>query len=213
MATLTAREFMEQVLRKQLGIVALVIGYDHHFGRPQTPSEGFEDYCAYGRELGIDVILARELEGEHVSSSAIRHALEAGEVTMATHLLGRPYTWSGRVVHGHAIGRQIGFPTANLEPLEPGQLLPARGAYAVVVSCNQLTLKAMLNIGRRPTLDNGNDTTVEANLFDFEGDLYGQTLTLSFIARLRGEQRFSSEEELALQLQQDKQAAMAALTS
>ena len=201
MAALSAHEFMQQVLKKQLGVGALVIGYDHHFGRPQ--GEGFEDYQAYGREVGIDVVLAHELEGEHISSSAIRRALEAGDVATASHLLGRPYTWTGRVVHGHAVGRQLGFPTANLEALDAAKLLPARGAYAVLIDGQP----AMLNIGQRPTLGNGSDTSIEAHLLDFEGDLYGQTLTLFFIARLREERRFTDEAALARQLQQDREAA------
>ena len=211
MAALTAREFMQQVLKEQLGVGVLVIGYDHHFGRPQ--GEGFEDYRTMGRELGIEVVRATELEDGHVSSSAIRRALEAGDVASAAHQLGRPYTWSGRVIHGHAVGRQLGFPTANLLATEPEKLLPARGAYAVRVQGSSLSKTengghgAMLNIGRRPTLDNGNDTSVEAHLLDFQGDLYGQVLTLSFITRLREERRFPDEASLAAQLQRDREEA------
>lgn len=201
MAALTASEFMEQVLRQQFGVTALVIGYDHHFGRPQ--GEGFEEYVAFGQKNGIDVVQAKELEGEHVSSSAIRYALEQGDVEQAARLLGRPYTWTGRVVHGHAVGRQLGFPTANLETTDEQKLLPKNGSYAVLAG----KWKGMLNIGRRPTLDNGSDISIEAHLFDFHGDLYERTLTLSFIARLREEKRFSSETELARQLEADKASA------
>ena len=209
MAALTAREFMQQVLKEQLGVKVLVIGYDHRFGKPLSGSprggEGFLEYQGYGREMGIEVVLAKELEGEHVSSSEIRRALAAGDVQRAAQLLGRPYTWTGRVVHGHEVGRQLGFPTANLEAVENGQLtvgkmLPANGAYAVV--------GGMLNIGTRPTIGNGSDVSVEVNLFDICDNLYGQTLTLSFIARLREERRFESEEDLISQLQHDKQLAL-----
>ena len=258
MAALTAREFMQQVLKEQLGVKVLVIGYDHRFGRretidPATKSqgtiqekdavEGFAEYQGYGREMGIEVVLAKELEGEHVSSSEIRRALAAGDVQRAAQLLGRPYTWTGRVVHGHEVGRQLGFPTANLVAVDRsaqgdashmkkgqetvGKMLPARGAYAVRVKSERVKSEkwdgervkseewdgeewaaGMLNIGRRPTIDNGSDISIEAHLFDFEGDLYGQTLTLSFIARLREERRFASEEELMAQLQADKQVAL-----
>ena len=224
MASLTAREFMQQVLKERLGVTALVIGYDHHFGCPM--GEGFTDYQAYGRQLGIDVILASELPGEHISSSAIRHALEAGDVRTASQLLGRPYSWTGRVVHGHSVGRQLGFPTANLEATEPNQLRPANGAYAVKVTLSPAlprleetlpsltggvgggSLPAMLNIGHRPTLDNGSDISIEAHLFDFSGDLYGKELTVSFIDRLRPERRFTDEAELTRQLAQDQAAAI-----
>ena len=207
MAALSACEFMGSVLRRQLGVDVLVIGYDHHFGRPQ--GEGFEEYLAYGQELGIEVVLAQELEGEHVSSSAIRRALETGDVEVANRLLGRPYTWTGRVVHGHALGRQLGFPTANLEGLTPSKVLPACGAYAITTERS----RGMVNIGRRPTIDNGDNITIEANLFDLNEDLYGQELTLSFIARLREEQRFDSEAQLAQQLQTDRERALHILTS
>ena len=164
MAALTAREFMQQVLKEQLGVKVLVIGYDHRFGRretidPATKSqgtiqekdavEGFAEYQGYGREMGIEVVLAKELEGEHVSSSEVRRALESGDVQRAAQLLGRSYTWTGRVVHGHEVGRQLGFPTANLVAVDRsaqgdashmkkgqetvGKMLPARGAYAVRV--------------------------------------------------------------------------------
>ena len=213
MAALSAKEFMQQVLKEKLNVGVLVIGYDHHFGRPRQGSpEGFEDYQSYGREVGIEVVQARELEGEHVSSSAIRRALEAGDIKLANQLLGHPYTWTGRVVHGHEVGRQLGFPTANLEALEPSKILPKNGAYAVAVKTEKGEAKGMLNIGTRPTIDNGSDVSVEVHLFDVHEDLYDQTLTLSFITRLREERRFSSEAELTQQLQCDQKAALKALT-
>lgn len=219
MAGLTAQEFMQQVLKQQLGVTALVIGYDHRFGKRTDPNltrdggEGFEEYQAYGRELGIDVVPARELTGEHVSSSAIRRLLTGGDVAAASRLLGRPYTWSGRVVHGHEVGRQLGFPTANLEGIEPTKMMPAKGVYAVecTIHPKMIHAHAMLNIGRRPTLDNGSDISVEVHLFDFNEDLYDSTLTLSFVARLREEQRFANETELAEQLQRDRASALKAL--
>ncbi len=211
MASLTAREFMDKELRQQLGVTTLVIGYDHHFGHPQ--GETFEDYVALGRELDIDVVAASELEGEHVSSSAIRRALASGNVSLAAQMLGRPYTWTGSVVHGHAVGRQLGFPTANLEATEPQKLLPASGVYAVTITSSSAGSEAaaMLNIGHRPTLDSSGALSVEAHLFDFSGDLYGSRLTLSFIARLREEQHFKSEAELRSQLLNDKEETIARL--
>ena len=162
--------------------------------------------------MGIEVVQAQELEGEHVSSSVIRRALESGDVDRACHLLGRPYSWTGRVVHGHGIGHQLGFPTANLTTADAEKMLPARGAYAVRVKSERVKSEkwtaGMLNIGQRPTLDNGTDTSIEVHLFDFHGDLYGQLLTLSFIARLREERRFDSEAELTEQLKRDKERCL-----
>lgn len=221
LATLTARDFMAEVLQ-QMGVTTLVIGYDHHFGRPQ--GETFEDYAAYGRELGIDVVQARELEGGHVSSSAIRRALSEGRVELAAELLGRPYTWAGRVVHGYGIGRRLGFPTANLEADEPQKMLPGGGAYAVHAEdlgandpssdISHPTRKpGMLNIGCRPTLDNGSDVSVEVHLFDTHADIYGHRLRLTFAAHLRSEQRFTDEQALAEQLARDAEAAREILSA
>lgn len=225
MSELSARVFMEQVLRKQLGVDVLVVGYDHHFGRSEGLSEGYDDYKAYGQAIGIEVVAAHALSEEHVSSSAIRRALEQGDVEMATTLLGRPYSWQGNVVHGHAIGRQLGFPTANLQPVCPELLLPAQGAYAALARitptlestdaqpsfANEPPLKAMVNIGRRPTMDNGTDVSIEAHLLDFQGDLYGLSLTLLFKERLREERCFDGEEALRQQLLCDRDKAAAAL--
>ena len=221
MAALTAREFMQQVLKEQLGVEVLVIGYDHRFGKPLSSSprggEGFLEYQEYGREMGIEVVQAQELEGEHVSSSVIRRALEAGDVQRAAQLMGRPYTWTGQVVHGHGVGHQLGFPTANLTAVGSEKMLPTRGAYAVRVKKEKVKSEewdgeewaaGMLNIGQRPTLDNGTDTSIEVHLFDFQGNLYGQLLTLSFIARLREERRFDSEAELTEQLRRDKEKCL-----
>jgi riboflavin kinase/FMN adenylyltransferase len=210
MAALTAREFMEQVLKKQLGVSVLVIGYDHHFGRPQ--GETFEDYKAYGQQLGIDVVLAQELPGEHVSSSVVRHALEAGDVRAAAQLLGRPYIWTGRVVHGHAVGHKLGFPTANLQLAEDGKLVPGSGVYAVKVKLEGLPdlYHGMMNIGSRPTFG-GHCQTLETHLFHFDSNIYGQQMTVSFVSRLRSETKFDSREALMSQLESDLHQAEAAL--
>ena len=111
------------------------------------------------------------------------------------------------MVEGHRVGRELGFPTANIEVDNPNKLLPARGAYAVYVYWDGEQHKGMLNIGSRPTLNNGEDTTVEVNIFDYDGDLYDKYLTVSFESRLRNEQKFDSLNELKLQLQQDAEAA------
>ena len=214
MAQLSARNFMRSVLREQLNVDTLLVGYDHHFGQPipQRP-ESIADYKAYGHECGIDVVVATELpSGQHVSSSAIRRSLLDGNVTEAAAMLGRAYEWTGRVVHGNAIGRQIGFPTANLEAVVPEQLLPARGVYAVKVMIGDEAYPAMMNIGTRPTIDPSEDTpTVEVHVFSYSGDLYGSILTVSFIHRLRREQRFGSEDELKAQLEVDRDEALRAV--
>lgn len=199
----TARHFMESVLRDQFNVKTLLIGYDHRFGKKSE--ETFDEYVVYGRELGVEVVQAKELEDEamHVSSSAIRKALQEGYIKRATYGLGYPYTLQGVVVSGRQVGRKIGFPTANLKLADAHKLIPQTGVYAVRVQLGEQTHDAMLNIGRRPTLNNGNDCTIEAHLLHFNGNLYGETIRITFIDRLRNEQQFSSLEELTEQLHRD----------
>ena len=199
---LTARAFMEQVLLRQLQVQVLLIGYDNRFGHNRE--EGFDDYVRYGRQLGIEV-RALPAEGT-VSSSLIRQQLLQGAVREAADSLGHPYLLRGTVTHGEHIGTRLGFPTANIEPEEPRQLIPAAGVYAVRVRMAAGTQtcewKGMMNIGTRPTFG-PHAQTLEVHLLDYEGDLYGQQLTVEFVARLRGEQTFESPEALREQLQKD----------
>ena len=213
MSQLTARQFMEQVLRDQLGVRLLLTGYDNHFGHRSTESEtkceGFADYQAYGRELGIEVIAAEAFtEGTlRYSSSLVRRLLAEGDVEAVRNCLGRPYSLTGSVVHGEQIGRKIGFPTANIEVSHPYKIIPRNGVYAVAVHITPSThhpspLRGVMNIGHRPTFD-GHRTTLEVHILDFDGDLYGQTITVSFLQRLRDERHFDSPADLIRQMQQD----------
>lgn len=204
LSQLTGRDFMLHVLRNQLGVRVLVMGYDHRFGHGGGT---FDDYVQWGRELGIEVVLASELAETKVSSSIIRTCIASGDVVGASVLLGRPYEVSGVVEAGKQVGRTLGFPTANL-CVSQQKILPARGVYAVQVETEDGTLhQGMACIGSRPTLDDGRDVTVEVHIFDYEGDLYGQTLTIRFLAFLREERKFASLDELRLQLQQDASQA------
>ena len=197
---MTAREFMQKVLKERFDVRVLLIGYDNRFGYGR--SEGFADYVCYGRELGIDVV---QLSAQGtVSSSLIRHQLKEGRVAEAAHLLGHPYLLEGRVEHGEHIGTRLGYPTANLMPSDGQQLIPASGVYAVRVTLDhQPTLyAAMMNIGHRPTFG-GQHTTLEVHVLHLNENLYGHQLTVHFIERLRDEQRFDSEEALVHQLESD----------
>ena len=201
---MTAREFMQQVLRDQLHVRVLLTGYDNRFGHNRE--EGYDDYVRYGQELGIEV-LRLPAEGS-VSSSLIRQQLQQGLVAEAAALLGYPYTIGGTVAHGEHVGTAMGFPTANLIPDCRQQLIPAPGAYAVTVSVdNDTELRhGMMNIGVRPTFG-VHQTTLEVHLFHFSDDLYGRHLSVSFIARLRDERRFSDMEALKWQLRDDMRQA------
>ena len=207
LAALSAHDFMKQVLRERLNVRKLVIGYDNRFGHNR--SEGFEDYVRYGQELGIEVIQAMPLsepDKEAISSSYIRACLLVGNVWGANEALGYAYSLTGRVTEGFHEGRKIGFPTANLNTDGIGKLVPASGVYAVHVQLeNEQHLRpAMMNIGTRPTYD-GQLQTLEVHIFDFDSDIYGQQLRVVFDRRIRNEMKFSSPQELAKQLEKDKE--------
>lgn len=212
MAQLSARQFMEQVLHKQLGVLLLLTGYDNHFGHRSeraAGAEGFADYVAYGRELGMEVVGGQPLREGDVcfSSSLVRRLVSEGDVTAAAHCLGRPYELSGQVVHGEQIGRELGFPTANLQPADDCKLLPLAGVYAVWVSIGgscEKKLRGMMNIGHRPTFD-GHRTTLEVHILDYSNNLYGQDISVAFVRRLRDERHFDTREALVAQMGKDRQ--------
>ena len=203
---MTARQFMQQVLRDQYGVKVLLTGYDNRFGYNRL--EGFDDYVRYGKELGIEVTslppAPSKRKGSCVSSSLIRELIADGNISEANELLGYPYTLLGSVEHGEHIGTKLGFPTANIVIEDQCQLVPATGAYAVKIRMeNSVEWKhGMMNIGTRPTFD-GQRQTMEVNVFRLKENLYGQQLQVAVVERLRGEQRFDSIEALKEQLRQD----------
>lgn len=206
MAAMSAFDFMDTVLHRQLNMRKLIIGYDNHFG--QGGNEGFSDYIRYGKELDIDVEAAPPFspgEGLHVSSSQVRRFLAEGDIASANLCLGYTYTLGGTVAHGFAEGRRMGFPTANIDPQTVRQMIPASGAYAVRVMLpgHSDSLGGMLNIGSRPTFG-GTNVTIEVNIFDFIGNLYEQKLRVGFLGRIRNERKFSSADALASQLADDR---------
>lgn len=207
LAALTAREFMQHVLKEQLNVGKLYIGYDNRFGHNRE--EGFDDYVRYGREMGIEVIHndAFHLNQVNISSSVVRSFLDEGEVELANQCLGYNYTVEGGVVDGVQEGRKMGFPTANIEPSYALKLIPAPGVYAVKVRVEGTDewLSGMMNIGTRPTFGE-NKLSLEVHILHFSGNLYGRTLAVSFVKRLRAERRFSSPSALRNQLIRDEQA-------
>ncbi len=198
-----ARDFVVR-LKRYLDLAALHVGPDFALGYQREGNVSF--LRALGAELGyrLDVIDEKlELGGEPISSGRVRAALDAGDVTLAAELLGRPYALSGPVVHGERRGRSIGIPTANIAvPAE--RAVPRRGVYSTwAVLPDGARHAAVTNIGVRPTFDGTHATTVEAHLLDFDADLYDQVLTLEFVQRTRDEQRFSSAAELVAQIRRD----------
>jgi riboflavin kinase/FMN adenylyltransferase len=206
MASLSAQDFMSR-LAPHLGIRYLVIGYDFALGRGREGNP--ERLQAIGQSLGYEVILTQPIQaGEQpISSSQIRHLIQLGDLETANQWLGRRYAIEGSVVRGDGRGRVLGFPTANLS-YWPEKLLPANGVYATWAWVGKERLAAVTNLGVRPTFASPlHYRFLEAHILDFNGDLYQQTLTLEFVARLRPEQRFSSLEELKAQIQKDIRTA------
>lgn len=203
LSRLSAQEFIDRILYRQLHVRALLIGYDHRFGHNR--SDGFPQYVAYGAACGMDVMQASRFDAASatVSSSAIRRLLSEGNVGEAARMLTYPYTLKGQVVAGYKVGRTLGFPTANIRPEDPAKLLPSVGVYAVWVDWKGERYKGMLYIGNRPTLNNGEQVSVEVNILHFSGDIYQDEIEVSFVCRVRGDQRFDSLEALREQLQRD----------
>lgn len=205
MSKLTALEFLKNILFDQYHVRALLVGHDHRFGHNRA--EGFDDYCRYGAEMGMEVVQATRFVTEeyaHISSSEVRSALQVGDMLKAAEILTYNYSFVGKVVDGFKVGRKIGFPTANLEPIDGDKLIPKSGVYAVKVKWNDVFFKGMMNIGLRPTLDNGSKLSMEVNIFDFNEDVYHQQLQVFFIQQIRDEQKFNGIDALIEQLNRDK---------
>lgn len=203
---LSAREFICDFLSAKMHVTKLLIGYDHRFGRDRA--EGFEDYVRYGKSCGMEVVqepVFNDGTDRNYSSSEVRRNLISGNIAEATSILGQYYRLEGVVIHGHQLGRKLGFPTANLNPFEKDKIIPSNGVYAAKVQLeNGNSFPSMVNIGFRPTVDSEmNRLSVEAHLIGFEGDLYDQSITISFIERIRDERKMSSIEELKKQLSLD----------
>ena len=205
-------EYVRNILVNAIGAKKLVIGYDHHFGRNREGS--FEHLKEFGPVYGFDVeeIPAEDVDDVKVSSTKIREALASGEVALANSYLASEFMVSGFVVKGNRLGHQLGYPTANIELAEEHKLIPADGVYAVLAKIlpSGQVLNGMCNIGQRPTVS-GIGKTIEAHLFDFEGDIYGEHVRLYFVQRLRDETRFADIEALKAQLKTDETICRALL--
>lgn len=211
LSRLSAREFIHSVLKEKLGVHTLVVGYDHRFGHNRQ--DGLPQYRQYASEVGVNVIEASEfqIDNQNVSSSRVRALLKQGDVLQANRLLSYNYTLSGKIVEGYQVGRTIGFPTANIRAWERFKVIPQLGVYAVLVHLRNVVYEGMLYIGTRPTLHSDNEISVEVNIFDFEADLYNQSITVEFIDFIRPDQKFSNMDALVQQIHNDKRAVKARL--
>jgi riboflavin kinase/FMN adenylyltransferase len=204
---ITPEDFYRTYVVNGTGVDEVIVGYDHMFGRDRAA--GTNELLTMGKEFDFSVFAVHPftVEGETVSSTVIRKALGTGDVVRASKFLGRPYSLGGTVVRGDGRGRTIGFPTANIRPVSPSKIVPAHGVYAVGVRMANEAHFGMMNVGFRPTVATVPEATIEVHLFDFDRDIYGEQVAVSFLRRLRDERKFDSLSDLVEQLGRDREEA------
>ncbi len=208
-ASMTPRDFVKNILSDLLGAKEIFVGYNYRFGKGREGT--IESLKAFGREFGFVVQEVEQvsINGETISSTKIRDLLKEGDVEHAARLLGRHYAITGVVIKGDGRGRTIGFPTANIAPKH--SIMPANGVYAVKISARDKCYDGVANVGLRPTFDQ-KDFTLEAHIFDFNEDLYGEEISICFIRRIREEKKFLNVEALIKQINADIETAKNILT-
>ena len=199
-ASLTAEEYLRDVLQGRFGVTTLIVGYDNRLGSDRLTASSLKPIA---EGLGMELVELEPYGG--ISSTKIRNALKKGEVEKAEEMLGYRYSLTGAVVAGNRLGRTIGFPTANMRLYEPLKLVPGGGVYAVDVDVLGRRFRGMTNIGTKPTVG-GTYVTIETHILDFDEDIYGLPLTVTFLRRLRDEVRFPSLDALKAQLEKDREA-------
>ncbi len=212
LSNLEPEDYVEQILIETVGLREVVIGYDHRFGRNRKGSRETLETLGARHGFSVDVIPEQLVHEATVSSSRIRKLLaDEGDVATAADLLGQPYFLTGTVIRGDGRGRTIGYPTANLRVHGDRKLVPKIGVYAVRVEHGGEQFGGMMNVGRRPTFETDGAVNVEVHLFDFDRDLYGDTLRVAFAARIRDEVKFDGPEALVAQLRKDEETSRRAL--
>lgn len=208
---LSATEFVRDILVNSLKTKKIIIGYDHRFGRNRNAN--IHDLISFGNTLDFEVeeIPAQEIDDVSVSSTKIRNALMEGDIGTANSYLNYAYMLTGTIKKGKGLGKQFGFPTANLEITEEYKLIPKNGVYVVKSQLGQKTYFGMMNIGYNPTVS-GKEKSIEVNFFEFEGNLYGKNIQVDLLHRIRDEHKFNSVQELQEQLKKDKQTSLALIS-
>ena len=201
---LSADDYVKRVLVQQLNVQKVVVGYDHRFGRNRTAS--LEDMYHYADIYDFEVIEidAKKIESTAVSSTKIRKAIDEGNIELANTYLGQPFTLEGMIVHGDKRGRELSYPTANMDLKNPHKIVPKQGVYLVKSNLSNRVIYGMMNIGTKPTFD-ASMPSIEVHFFDWNGDLYGQAVQVELLKWVREERKFSSVEELQTQIQADEQ--------
>ena len=204
---LSAEDFVSDILVGKLKVKKIIIGHDHRFGVNRTA--GIDDLITYGKKFSFDVeqIPVQEINDVSVSSTKIRDAITEGNIALANSYLGYEYFLTGTIIKGKQLGRTIGFPTANLAIAEEYKLIPKQGVYVVMSLLGDAMVYGMMNIGTNPTVG-GTKLSIEINYFDMDADLYGTTMRVCIIDRIRDEQKFASVELLKEQLVEDREIAI-----
>ena len=204
-SNIKACDFLKDILAEKIGTKHLILGYNHHFGNRGEGDFNTIKQCAESLDFTVEQVQGFHTEEGAISSSSIREALLKGKLDEANNKLGYPYPVTGTVVKGRQIGHSIGFPTANIEPDYQYKLIPANGVYAVEVYIETVKYRGMLNIGSNPTVNNDLSLrSIEVNILNFENDIYGKTISVKFIKRLRDEIKFETREQLVNQMNLDR---------
>lgn len=209
----SAKRYIDELLIQKLGTHTLVIGYDHHFGNDREGNIDLLKKYEKSNPFYLEEIKAHEIEEIKISSTKVRSAIEKGNIHLVNDYCGHFYEFSGEVVHGNGIGKTIGTPTANIKLNSNEKIIPLDGVYAVVCQIKDANYKGIMNIGFKPTVDEGQKRTVEIHLFDYEKDIYGQDLRTKVIERIRDEVKFNSLKELKSQILKDNEKAKIILES
>lgn len=211
-SNVSAYDFVRTILVEKLNAKHIIIGYDHQFGKDR--SANIDDLKMYGNEFGFEVeeISVQDVEDVSVSSTKIRTALHQGDITTANSYLGYNFFLKGEVIRGKGLGKTIGFPTANIHIKEDYKLIPKNGVYVIKGILNNSVVFGMMNIGTNPTVD-GTHQSIEAHFFEFDSEIYDETVTIEFLDRLRDEHKFESVDLLKVQLEKDKKNAKQFLNS
>ncbi len=205
-ANLSAEDYVKKVLVDELNTKQIVIGYDHHFGKNRSANIKDLKRFAEKYDFKVEEISAQDIEDVTVSSTKIRNALNSGKVSIANSYLGYNYFINGEVVKGRGLGRTLDFPTANIQIKETYKLIPADGVYVVKSTFESSIIYGMMNIGTNPTVD-GKKRSIEVNFFNFNKDIYGETLRIEFLKWIRSEQKFENLDALKSQLNSDMKTA------
>lgn len=199
---LSGEEFVKNILVDKLNIQKIIIGYDHRFGKNR--SSDIHDLIYFGKKYHFDVeqISAKEIDEISISSTKIRNAILMGDIALANQYLGYNYLFSGKVVQGNQLGRQIGFPTANIYVENKYKIIPKNGVYIVEVFFNEKSFNGIMNIGLKPTVG-GKNISIEVNIFNFDQDIYNQKISISVLEFIRSEIKFNNIEQLKNQIKID----------